>query len=621
MIDSIRENDSEANDGEANNGEVNDGSTDYGSHNDAIDDTHHAISNFGTAQSDGLNHDGLYRDDLNGDNLRYHAPQKSGLQRIAPQQDSSQQVIPQNAVLGQRVNLEHRNSSDERVQRILNGLDDNQRTAALALSGPVRIVAGAGSGKTRTITRRIAYACASKEWNPDATLAVTYTNKAANEMKNRLATLGVYDVHTSTFHSAAYSQLRRAWRILAHQDSPEISSDMDVYAHAALTHVLQYSDYTDAEVRDIIQEISWMKVNLIAYEDYERIVNAIKHPLPLDLEPEQMMKIARDFEAEKRLHNVIDFDDSLLLLSHIYELYPELAEDFRQKMRHITIDEYQDVSALQHRVLTQWLGRNRDICVVGDPAQTIYSYAGASSYYLMNFAQEFAPVSLDIELNHDYRSSGHIVDYANAVLENSVNSAEYIHLETDNDAGPQVHIAKFGHDDEEFAGIASRIHWHIQRGTKINDIAILTRTRARARDIARICRGQGLTVNLKLDNDSVVLSGEKDEDSLTISTIHASKGLEWDMVFIPDCFEGNIPFNPNIATDLSSERDEEGMEYQEHIEEERRIFYVALTRGIRQVYLCLADRAFENGYGSARTVSRFVREAHNAVRRAKRHSA
>ncbi len=513
-----------------------------------------------------------------------------------------------------------------RVEKILDGLDENQRSAVEILSGPVRIIAGAGSGKTRTITRRIAYACASKEWNPDATLAVTYTNKAAQEMKERLAILGVHDVHASTFHSAAYSQLRRAWRILSHQDSPEISSDMDIHAHTALSHILQFSDYTDAEIREILQEISWMKVNLIAYEDYDRIVNAIHHELPLDVEPRQMIDIAREFESEKRRHNVIDFDDSLLLLSHIYDTYEELAEDFRQNMRHITIDEYQDVSALQHRVLTQWLGKNRDICVVGDPAQTIYSYAGATSYYLTHFNEEFAPVALDIELNRDYRSSGHIVDYANAVLAGSANSDEYIELETLNEDGPRVHVARFAHDDEELSGIASRIHWHVSRGMNVKDIAILTRTRARARDIARACRAQGLPVNVKLDNDNIVLSGGHEADSVTISTIHASKGLEWETVFIPDCYEGNIPFNPNMYAESENSDKANGIidshadtnEYVEHIEEERRIFYVALTRGIRQVYLCVADRPYENSYGATRTVSRFVREAHNAVRRAER---
>ncbi|WP_418969763.1 ATP-dependent helicase [Alloscardovia omnicolens] len=490
---------------------------------------------------------------------------------------------------------------------ILDGLDENQQRAVRALEGPVRIIAGAGAGKTRTITRRIAYACASGQWAPQSTLAVTYTNKAANEMKVRLASLGVHNVHTSTFHSAAYTQLRRAWRILAHRDSPEISSDMDSYAHTAMAHVLQYNDYTHAEVRQIVQELSWMKVNLIPYADYERIVCAIHHRMPLDIEPEQMLDIAQQFEKEKQRHNVIDFDDSLLLLSHIFEEYEELAQDFRQDMRHITIDEYQDVSAVQHRVLNLWLGDNRDICVVGDPAQTIYSYAGASSYYLLNFAQEFAPLTQDIELNTDYRSSANIVDYANAVLEDSPDNEDYIELVTHNEPGPRVNVARFTSDDEELRGIASRIQWHCARGTRIDDIAILTRTRARAREMARVCKEQGLEVNVKLDNDEVILSGASHESAVTISTIHAAKGLEWGTVFIPDCFEGNIPFLPDAASASDVEQ----------IEEERRIFYVALTRGIHQVYLCIADHPFAQGHGSGRTISRFVHQAQNAVRRAR----
>ncbi|WP_018142718.1 ATP-dependent helicase [Alloscardovia criceti] len=492
---------------------------------------------------------------------------------------------------------------------IVDGLDDKQREAVESLQGPVRIIAGAGAGKTRTITRRIAYACATRQWSPDATLAVTYTNKAADEMKNRLASLQVRGVHTSTFHSAAYSQLRRAWRILSHRDSPEISSDMNLYANAALSRVLEFDDYTDAEISQIIQEISWMKVNLIPYEDYKRVVTALHRTLPLDTTPEQILDIAHNFELEKRRHNVIDFDDSLLLLSHIYENYEELAEEFRQNMRHITIDEYQDVSALQHRLLTLWLGEHRDICVVGDPAQTIYSYAGATSYYLTHFDEEFAPVSKDIQLNTDYRSSGHIVEFANATLAHSLEAEHYIELRTDNEPGPKVNIARFDTDENQLRGIASRIRWHMSRGAKLRDFAVLTRTRARAREMARICRQQGLEVNVKLDND-VVLLGAQEKEAVTISTIHAAKGLEWDTVFIPDCFEGNLPYNPDRSDDQDNE----------HLEEERRIFYVALTRGIRQVYLCYADRAYENAYAGDRTVSRFVREAHNAIRRQHRKS-
>ncbi|MFC0265010.1 ATP-dependent helicase [Alloscardovia macacae] len=521
-------------------------------------------------------------------------------------------------------------SSAEQAERILAGLDENQACAAQVLSGPVRIIAGAGSGKTRTITRRIAYACASGAWNPDATLAVTYTNKAAAEMKLRLARMGVHDVHASTFHSAAYSQLRRAWRILSHFESPEIADprDLALHAHAAMAHTLQLSDYTDSEVRDVLQELSWMKVNLLGYEDYERIVGSLGHELPLDLEPRQMLDVARAFETEKRRHNVIDFDDCLLLLAHLYENYEDLAEDFRQFMRHITIDEYQDVSPLQHLVLTRWLGKNRDICVVGDPAQTIYSYAGATSYYLLNFAEEFGPVSHDVQLNTDYRSSGNIVEYANAVLAGSpVASSAYITLTSPHDAGPRVHLAKFASDGEEMRGIASRILWHHARGTALRDVAILTRTRMRARDLARACREAGLAVNLRLDGENEVLRGavsgsdggvdvgapseEAGQDgAITISTIHAAKGLEWPLVFIPDCHEGNIPFSMEQMMTRSDE--------DEDIEEERRIFYVAVTRGIQQVYLCVAQYPFEGGRGVQRTVSRFVRQASNAVRRAHR---
>ncbi|MFD0705203.1 ATP-dependent helicase [Alloscardovia venturai] len=485
------------------------------------------------------------------------------------------------------------------LDAISEGLDEKQSEAMQCINGPVRIIAGAGAGKTRTITRRIAYAVASKQWDAKSTLAVTYTNKAAEEMKMRLLGLGVHDVQASTFHSAAMSQLAYAWNRLADGDVPRIETDMSQYVRTALLRVTGHDDLEDQEVSDIMQELSWMKVNLVPYEDYARVCARTHRTIPLELSPQQFVDVAHIAENEKIHKNVIDFDDSLLLLSHILDEYEEIADELRKRMRHITVDEYQDVSPLQHRVLTQWLGGNRDICVVGDPAQTIYSYAGASSYYLLNFNKEFSPLSADVELDTDYRSSGHIVNYANAVLSASPMADDYIELRSANDSGPQVTLTKFATDEQQRQQIVSRILWHSKRDMKLDDIAILCRTRARARAIASTCKQAQVPYRLRTEPDDGVLHARQEDGKVTISTIHAAKGLEWDTVFIPDCFEGNIPMNPEGT----------GQAHEQQIEEERRVFYVALTRGEKRAYLCVARSAHENDYTAQRTISRFISDA------------
>lgn len=280
---------------------------------------------------------------------------------------------------------------DATAEAILDGLDDAQRMAATAVRGPVRIIAGAGAGKTRTVTRRIAYACAIKAWDPHATLAVTFSVKAAAEMRNRLSQLDVAsDVKAATFHSAALHQLRRIWPDVCEGPMPFISRNpREIVEHSLRRVTTQQVD--DDTVRNLQAEINWCKISLIAPEDYERVCVAIHHQPPAGLEPSQFVDVYKAYETEKTNRNEIDFDDILLITCHLIESDEDVAASIRSGITWLTVDEYQDVSPLQHRLLTRWLGDNRNICVVGDPAQTIYSFAGASSYNLLNFASEFDP--------------------------------------------------------------------------------------------------------------------------------------------------------------------------------------------------------------------------------------
>ena len=292
-------------------------------------------------------------------------------------------------------------------ERILATLDDAQRSAALAVDGPVRIIAVAGAGKTRTITRRIAYACASGVWDPTRVLAVTFSVKAANEMRERLDALQVpRGVRASTFHSAALRQMREVWPDICEGPFPDVTEDKSALVAQALYRFngIRPKEQPKQSVYEVGAEIDWCKVSLITAKNYARVCAATHRTPPAGLEPGQFATVYEQYEAEKNSRFEIDFNDILLLACHVLDAFPDVAKRIRRQIGWLTVDEYQDVSPLQHLLMTRWLGSNRNICVVGDPAQTIYSFAGATSYYLEHFGKEFAPLTADIALNRDYRS-------------------------------------------------------------------------------------------------------------------------------------------------------------------------------------------------------------------------
>ena len=489
---------------------------------------------------------------------------------------------------------------DATAEAILDGLDDAQRMAATAVRGPVRIIAGAGAGKTRTVTRRIAYACATKAWDPRATLAVTFSVKAAAEMRNRLSQLDVAsDVKAATFHSAALHQLRRIWPDVCEGPMPFISRNpREIVEHSLRRVTTQQVD--DDTVRNLQAEINWCKISLIAPEDYERVCAAIHHQPPAGLEP---------YETEKTNRNEIDFDDILLITCHLIESDEDVAANIRSGITWLTVDEYQDVSPLQHRLLTRWLGDNRNICVVGDPAQTIYSFAGASSYNLLNFASEFGPLTADVRLNNDYRSTPQIVNYANRVLEVSPQRADYLKLNSKRDQCRRVAQTVYNSDLEEARGVAARIRRLVDEGASPGDCAILTRVNAQQKILCRALGEQHLRYRVKRDsgwqNSALAddaqtrlamleaLGAGGDVKGVTISTIHASKGLEFKHVFLIGCSEGLIPYGSPPEGDL--------------LEEERRLMYVAVTRAEDTLDVSYARAREDDGSDRGRRKSRFFR--------------
>lgn len=528
------------------------------------------------------------------------------------------------------------NHGKDYAQSLLEGLDDSQRKAAMVLQGPVRITACAGAGKTRTITRRIAYACAKGEWDENRVLAVTFSVKAAKEMQNRLKKLGVNNATVATFHSAALQHLRRVWNDVCEAPFPNIMDDPKSVTEQALIHYTDFANMTSAQIRDIIAEINWAKVSLIAPDDYARACACVSRDLPAALDVNQFVEAYKAYELEKNTRNLVDFNDLLLLACHVLRAFPKACEKIRSKIGWITVDEYQDVSPLQHELLKCWLGNNRNICVVGDPAQTIYSFAGASSYDLLEFPNEFAPLCADINLNTDYRSTERIVGLANRVLSKSAFRCDYLRLVSKNKGGARVTKTVYNTDYDEAVDVAQRIYNAVKSGKALpTDFAILTRTNAQQNIFCKtlgdlgihfsVRKDAGLQIDVLENNfedsnasdlsdlEKYVESGDakdidfaKESESerekvdlikksllpVTISTIHASKGLEFKHVFLIGCSEGLLPFGSVNRT-------------QDTDEEERRLMYVAITRAEATLHMSYAI-CKDYGNGMQRSVSHFL---------------
>lgn len=368
------------------------------------------------------------------------------------------------------------------------GLDDEQREAVLAPRGPVCVLAGAGTGKTRTITHRIAQLVASGHVAAGQVLAVTFTQRAAGEMRSRLrmidaaagadATVGA--VSALTFHAAAHRQLRYFWpRVVGDTGWQLLDSKFAVVARAASRARINAS--TD-DVRDLAGEIEWAKASLIGPEEYPAAVAGAARDIPLDAA--RVATVYAAYEALKaRGDNVtlLDFDDLLLHTAAAIENDPAVAEEFRDRYRCFVVDEYQDVTPLQQRVLAAWLGDRDDLTVVGDANQTIYSFTGASPRFLLDFSRRF-PDATVVRLERDYRSTPQVVSLANQVIAAARGrvAGSKLHLVGQRAPGPAPSFHEHPDEPAEAAAVATSIKRLIESGTPPSEIAVLYRVNAQS---------------------------------------------------------------------------------------------------------------------------------------------
>ncbi|WP_017613567.1 ATP-dependent DNA helicase UvrD2 [Nocardiopsis salina] len=535
--------------------------------------------------------------------------------------------------------------------RVLEGLDPEQTQVARALRGPVCVLAGAGTGKTRAITHRIAHAVASGVVAEQQVLAVTFTARAAGEMRGRLRTLGAPRVQARTFHSAALRQLSYFWADAVGGEKPTlIDSKIKAVAQAAHMVGLQ-PDRTG--LRDLASEIEWAKVTQVRPTDYEKAVAKVGRETPTS-SPQEVSRVFEAYEDLCRERNLLDFESMLELTAGMINADPGIAQKVRGQYRYFVVDEFQDVNPLQKLLLDAWLGDRDDLCVVGDPSQTIYSFAGATPGYLTGFAVGH-PHATVVELVRDYRSTPQVVRVANHVISQARGTAAGSHLtlRAQRPDGPDPLYQEYDDEPAEATGVARKIRVLMDSGgVPASEIAVLVRTNSQSaayeqaladegvpftvrgtarfferpeiREAVHLLRGarhgaaddageelvsgvrhlltqlgltesapegrqarerwESLSALAQLAEDMVATAGNRvtmahflEElearmatehapgfEGVTIASLHSAKGLEWDAVFMCGLHEGMMPI-------IYAETDEQ-------IEEERRLFYVGVTR-------------------------------------------
>ncbi|MFR9754554.1 ATP-dependent DNA helicase UvrD2 [Streptomyces sp. TR06-5] len=360
---------------------------------------------------------------------------------------------------------------------VLEGLDPEQREVATALRGPVCVLAGAGTGKTRAITHRIAYGVRAGVLPPSGILAVTFTHRAAGEMRGRLRQLGATGVQARTFHSAALRQLQYFWPRAVGGELPQLlDRKIQLVAEAAARCRIRLDRN---ELRDVTGEIEWSKVTRTVPDDYPAMI--AKSPREAPRDPAETSRVFAAYEQLKRDRSVIDFEDVLLLAVGVLQDRPDVADTVRRQYQHFVVDEYQDVNPLQQRLLELWLGERENLCVVGDASQTIYSFTGATPDHLLDFRTRH-PDATVVKLVRDYRSTPQVVQLANGLLGQARGRAAQHRLElvSQREPGPDPVYTEYADEPAEAEGTARHIRELLDSGVPASEVAVLYRVNAQS---------------------------------------------------------------------------------------------------------------------------------------------
>ena len=379
---------------------------------------------------------------------------------------------------------------------LLAALDDDQRVVAEALIGPVCVLAGAGTGKTRAITHRIAYGVASGAYDPARVMALTFTSRAAAELRARLRALGAGGVPARTFHAAALAQLNHFWPLVVGGSAPRVLEYKGRLLGEAAERLRLRVDVPT--LRDVAAEIEWRKVSVLGMDDYER--RLASRGAPGELTADQMLALVAGYEQLKDERRMLDFEDVLLATAGMIESEPSVAMHVREGYRHFVVDEYQDVSPAQQQLLELWLGGRSDVCVVGDASQTIYSFAGATPDYLLRFGRTYEDATL-VRLERNYRSTPQIIGVANRLMRGRPGALqlEAVAASEADAAGPDVEPVVLDYADElaEARGAATRIRDRIDAGVPPETIAVLMRVNSQSAILERALDEVGVSSRVR----------------------------------------------------------------------------------------------------------------------------
>lgn len=374
------------------------------------------------------------------------------------------------------------------AEDLLADLDPEQRLVAQSLHGPVRVLAGAGTGKTRAITHRIAYGIATGAFTESKVMAITFTTRAASELRARLRHLGAPAVASRTFHAAALSQLTHFWPHIVGGAFPRVlEGKARLLGQAAESLRIKVDT---AALRDLAAEIEWRKVSSLSLDEYARS----GRPAPANLDVEKVVALQQAYENLKDERRQLDFEDILLACAGMIDTEPRVAQQVREQYRYFIVDEYQDVSPLQQQLLDLWLGDRQDLCVVGDASQTIYSFAGASPEYLLGFSRRYPDATL-VQLERNYRSTPAIVDTANRLMRGQPGALHLVASTSTSGQAPTVDAQRS--DSAEARDVAARIADLVQAGTKPQDIAVLYRVNAQSAPIGTALDDAGISFQVR----------------------------------------------------------------------------------------------------------------------------
>lgn len=354
-------------------------------------------------------------------------------------------------------------------------LNKPQKEAVFHTEGPLLILAGAGSGKTRVLTHRIAYLIEEKGVNPWNILAITFTNKAAEEMRQRVDSLvgiGAESIWVSTFHSMCVRILRRYIDRLGYDNRFTIYDTDD--QKTLMKEVCRKTDIDTKRFKErmLLSVISSAKNEMILPEEFE--LNAGGDFVQL-----KIAKVYKEYEAQMRANNALDFDDLLVKTVQLLETQPDVRENYQERFRYIMVDEYQDTNTVQFRLVSLLAGKYRNLCVVGDDDQSIYKFRGANIRNILDFEKEFSDAKV-IKLEQNYRSVGNVLEVANSVIRNNKGRKEKT-LWTDNEKGEKIRLRQFDTAYDEAQFIAEDIKDETAQGANYSDHAVLYRTNAQSR--------------------------------------------------------------------------------------------------------------------------------------------